>query len=34
MTKASFDGPLGIVFERTFDANLHDELENIYNNKH
>ena len=24
-----FDGPLGIIFERVFDANLHDELVNV-----
>ena len=25
-----FDGPLGIIFERVFDANLHDELAKVY----
>jgi hypothetical protein len=34
MTKAHFDGPLGIIFERMFDANLHEELAKVYNNKH
>jgi hypothetical protein len=29
ITNASFDGPLGIFFERTFDANLHDELAKV-----
>ena len=29
-----FDGQLGIIFERAFDAKLHDELANIYNNYH
>ena len=33
-TNASFNGPLGIAFERTFDANLHEELAKVYNNKH
>lgn len=34
ITNASFNGPLGIIFERAFDAKLHDELANIYNNYH
>jgi len=29
-----FDGQLGIIFERMFDANLHEELAKVYNNKH
>ena len=33
ITNASFNGPLGIFFERTFDANLHDVLANAYRGK-
>lgn len=32
-TKAYFDGPLGIAFERAFDANQHDMLSNAYTGK-
>ena len=32
-TNASFNGPLGIAFERTFDANLHEVLVNTYTGK-
>lgn len=34
ITTEHFDGPLGIIFERIFDANLHDKLANVYNNKY
>ena len=30
ITKKHFDSKLGIIFERVFDANLHDELANIH----
>lgn len=30
ITTEHFDGPLGIIFERVFDANLHDELIKVY----
>ena len=33
ITKEHFDGKLGIIFERVFDANLHDELANIHINE-
>ena len=30
MVTEHFDGKLGIMFERVFDANLHDELANFF----